>query len=85
MSINIKNPRVHELARRAAALTGESQTSVIERALLRLLDDLEGAGKTSDRWAQIDRILADAHERARRTESRAITTEDLYDETGLPR
>lgn len=37
MSLNIKNQRVHDLARQAAAATGRSQTSVIELALERLL------------------------------------------------
>jgi antitoxin VapB len=59
MSINIKNPRVHELARRAAALTGQSQTSVIEAALVRFLDDLEGEEGPNRPRARIDWILAD--------------------------
>ena len=33
MSLNIKNERVHELAREAARRTGMNQTSVIEAAL----------------------------------------------------
>ena len=41
MSLNIKNERVHELAREAARRTGKSQTRVIEEALEKLLADLE--------------------------------------------
>ena len=33
MSLNIKNERVHALAREAARITGKSQTGVIEEAL----------------------------------------------------
>jgi antitoxin VapB len=85
MSINIKNPRVHELARQAAALTGQSQTSVIETALERLLAELQTADTIESRGARIDHILADAHRRARITEGDGITVEDLYDDAGLPR
>ena len=85
MSINIKNPRVHELARRAAALTGESQTSVIERALLRLLNELEAESSVDSRRARVDRILADIHRRVSESDLDAISIDDLYDESGLPR
>ncbi|MGH3425128.1 MAG: type II toxin-antitoxin system VapB family antitoxin, partial [Nocardioidaceae bacterium] len=37
MSLNIKNERVHDLAREAAQRTGRTQTSVIEEALAQLL------------------------------------------------
>ena len=37
MSLNIKNERVHDLAREAAQRTGQSQTRVIEVALLEYL------------------------------------------------
>lgn len=37
MSLNIKNPHVHELAREAARVTGKTQTGAIEEALERLL------------------------------------------------
>lgn len=40
MGLNIKNPRVHELAREAARRTGKSQTGAVEEALERLLEDL---------------------------------------------
>jgi antitoxin VapB len=85
VSINIKNPRVHELARRAAALTGESQTSVIERALLRLLDELDADTHAESKRAHVDRILADIHRRVSESDLNAMTIDDLYDESGLPR
>jgi antitoxin VapB len=85
MSINIKNPRVHELAKRAAKLTGETQTSVIERALERLLDELEAADSQPARRARIDRILADVDARLTDADRQALSTDDLYDDNGLPR
>ena len=40
MSLNIKNPRVHQLAREAAQRTGLTQTGAIELALERLLTEV---------------------------------------------
>ena len=85
MSLNIKNERVHQLARDAAARTGLSQTSVIEEALvqyLRRLDDEQGAKRR-----RVDEILADIDARLTdkdRDEMRAFA-EDMYDDLGLPR
>lgn len=78
MSLNIKNERVHALAREAAQRTGRNQTSAIELALERLLrelDDREGDDvrlslihSMQDAFAQVD-----------------LSTDDLYDDAGLPR
>lgn len=83
MSLNIKNERVHALAREAARRTGQSQTSVIEEALTRLLEQV------SERRADtgIDRaqaIAADFEHRLSATDRRRLTTDDIYDEHGLP-
>lgn len=64
MSVNIRNPRVHELARQAAALTGETQTSVIERALVKLLEELEAESSAESRRRRVERILADIDRRS---------------------
>lgn len=86
MALNIKNPRVQELARRAAEATGRTQVSVMEEALERFL-----AGATQVR-------TADANDRAR-TLIAQLQAEfgpedlagahadlaDLYDSDGLPR
>lgn len=40
MSLNIKNERTHALVRELAALTGMSQTSAVEDAVRRRLDEL---------------------------------------------
>lgn len=82
MSLNIKNERVHALAREAAAKTGKSQTSVIEEALRRYLDQLERERRDRDR--ELDTLLEEIH-RIVRTLPPGMTTDDLYDpETGLP-
>ncbi|GAA3678927.1 hypothetical protein GCM10022237_42820 [Nocardioides ginsengisoli] len=90
MSLNIKNPHVHELARQAARVTGKTQTGAIEEALERLLaaygadpveaDRLRRAEKLraiAIRWEDLPEIEGD---------DRIRSVEDLYDpETGLPR
>ena len=84
MSLNIKNPRVHELAREAARRFGMSQTSVIEEALVRLLAT---RAETDDdaRRARVAGILADVDRRIT-DDRRAVLLrhEDLYDDAGLP-
>lgn len=85
MSLNIKNPRVHELAREAARRTGKSQTSVIEEALERYVRDLDEQGRS--RLDRVDWILRDVDARltdADRAAVRRVLLE-MYDEaTGLP-
>jgi antitoxin VapB len=78
MSLNIKNERVHALARRASQITGRSQTSVIEIALEELLTRLQ----ERERSASADVLLAGL-QRDIQTRGR-LSTEDLYDESGLP-
>ncbi|WP_232678060.1 type II toxin-antitoxin system VapB family antitoxin [Nocardioides sp. R-C-SC26] len=83
MSLNIKNPRVHELAREAARRTGKTQTSVIEEALEQLLRGLPDEDSRADRaWAWYRRMAAG------RTDEERVALRaaegDLYDEDGLP-
>ena len=83
MSLNIKNPRVHQLARLAAGRTGLSQTSAVERALEEMLARLDEAPR-ADRRERVERILADVHARLSEPQRSALTTDPLYDERGLP-
>ena len=89
MGLNIKNERVHELAREAARVTGGSQTSAIEQALVALLREHGRDPAETQRAARVERMLAmGARFRSEeRTPTRGIVAvEDLYDEaTGLPR
>lgn len=87
MSLNIKNETTHELVRRLAALTGQSQTSAVEDAVRRRLAELESekASLEERRRSRIDELIAEAH----RLPLNGPTTEeilaDMYDEMGLPR
>jgi antitoxin VapB len=86
MSLNIKNDRVHALAREAARRTGQSQTSVIEDALTRLLADLDTPPAVS-RLKNVDVVL-ERVDAIMTDEIRAAIHADfdeLYDESGLPR
>lgn len=86
--MNIKNERVHNLAREAARIAGKTQTAVIEEALERLLRDYAadpdeaGVARTLER---IRGIAADYAEHPGRGDLAINRVEDLYDEgTGLP-
>ncbi len=87
MSLNIKNERVHALAREAARRTGKSQTSVIEEALERLLADLDySPAAVEARTAALHAIVEDFQSRMTPADRDRLTTDWLYDdETGLPR
>ncbi len=77
MSPNIKNERVHALAREAARRTGMTQTSVIETALQRLLAELaDDAGTLDDLIAGLQTDIG---------RHGPLSTDDLYDEACLPR
>jgi|KBSMisStandDraft_5_1062788.scaffolds.fasta_scaffold554855_2 antitoxin VapB len=85
-TLNIKNPRVYELARELAEATGGSMTSVIELALQQMLERVQrerSAGVTA-RLAEIEAIVARTAPLLRNLP--ADPTEFLYDpDTGLPR
>lgn len=89
MAMNIKNERVHELAREAARRTGTTQTSVLETALEQYLDTLGERDAMSGPAAKLARArdivdlmrasMSDADREAMRTD-----VEEMYDEHGLP-
>jgi antitoxin VapB len=83
MSLNIKNERVHDLAREAARRSGESQTRVIELALLHYLSSLPDSSTLARR--RVDLVLADVDFRLAGSADAGIGVEELYDEVGLPR
>lgn len=89
MGLNIKNERVHDLARQAAEVTGKSQTGAIEEALTRLLADhgVDAAQRRIAAKVDVIRGIALAYEAAAGDPGREIRrVEDLYDDaTGLPR
>ena len=83
MGLNIKNEHVHALAREAAARTGQTQTSVIETALERLLAELDKPDPEVMR-AKVDAILAAVDAEMTDEMRAALLADDLYDENGLP-
>ncbi|NLT53323.1 MAG: type II toxin-antitoxin system VapB family antitoxin [Actinomycetales bacterium] len=88
MGLNIKNQRVHDLAREAARVTGKSQTAAIEEALTHLLREHQVDPQERDVARTVDLVRAIALEYSQDPglEDRAVRrVEDLYDETGLPR
>ena len=89
MSLNIKNERVHQLAKEAARVTGKSQTGAIEEALERLLRDYGADPKRAEAARKVDavrRIVAEYQADPGRSNPGLMAIEDLYDEsTGLPR
>ncbi|MFI7002860.1 type II toxin-antitoxin system VapB family antitoxin [Nocardia sp. NPDC050175] len=82
MGLNIKNEKVHALVREAAERTGMSQTSVVEEALKRMLKELDAEQHT--RLEDLRLIVADIHTIMRESGQPPLTTDDLYDDEGLP-
>lgn len=84
MAINIKNPRVVELVRRAAQVSGQSQVSALEDALEHFLREIEqpksGAdGRVSEILARVDAVMTPVDAAAIREDM-----DNLYDDEGLP-
>lgn len=87
MGLNIKNARVHDLARRAAEVTGKTQTGAIEEALERLLwaysVDPDGGAKQA-RIDVVQRLAAEYRGTPAVGVPEIRSIGDLYDESGLP-
>jgi antitoxin VapB len=87
MSLNIKNERVHALAREAARRTGATQTSAIEQALEHLLASLDARADDEGRRRRLTALMAEI--RAETTEQDKAeaqrTMDEMYDAHGLPR
>jgi|CXWJ01.1.fsa_nt_gi antitoxin VapB len=85
MSLNIKNERTHALVRQLADRTGLSQTSVVEEAVRRWLEELET--EPSTRLARVDAIVRQIQVELTDDEREALmqASDDMYDESGLPR
>lgn len=84
MSLNIKNERVHELAREAAQLSGKSQTAVVQEALEDwLARHPDASGRT--RIERAREIVADMQQRWRNGADPTFSVDDLYGDDGLPR
>ncbi|SNC63467.1 antitoxin VapB [Kytococcus aerolatus] len=91
MALNIKNERVHQLARQAAELQGTTQTGALERALEEFLERHgaeadAGAGERGDRLARATLLVEQIRCGIEQGEgSLAEGLVELYDADGLPR
>ncbi|HEX5970043.1 MAG TPA: type II toxin-antitoxin system VapB family antitoxin [Intrasporangium sp.] len=89
MGLNIKNERVHALAREAARVTGKNQTSAIEEALELLLRAYGADPHEAGVARKVDTVTRLVHEYQAdpgNEQPMIRAVEDLYDEaTGLPR
>lgn len=84
MGLNIKNEEAHRLAKRLAALTGESMTAAVTEAIRERLEHVRRAKHDS----LTDRLLAIGKRTAKHLKEpyrSADHAELLYDEHGLPR
>lgn len=83
MSLNIKNDEAHRLAQELAALTGESMTTAVTRAMRERLERVRRERNT----ALSDRLLAIGKDCAPRLKEPFRSDEHgdlLYGENGLP-
>lgn len=87
MSLNIKNEHVHDLARRAAALSGMSQTAVVEVALEQFIESRSTRGEAPSKRDRVRRLRAWLDATITDEDRAAIdeTMAEMYDESGLPR
>lgn len=87
MSLNIKNERVHEMVRRLAELTGQSQTGAVEDAVRRRLDEMDGAKEKqrAEKLAAIARIVEEFNRDLSPSPTYEEIIDDMYDDMGLPR
>ena len=83
MGMNIKSQRAHELARRAAALTGTSQTGAVEHALEQYLRSLEQQQDAAT--VRVRDVIASLDARLTDRDREALRSAELYDDLGLPK
>lgn len=89
MAMNIKNERVHALAREAARRSGGTQTSALEAALeqyLQTLGDEGSASEAEDKLARAKRIVVEMRDSLTDEDRDAMRADldEMYDEQGLP-
>jgi antitoxin VapB len=84
MSLNLKNDEAHKLARELSAITGESMTEAVTRAVRERLHRVkrERTGSLSERLLEIGKDCASRlQEPVKSLDHDAL----LYDENGLPK
>ncbi len=85
MSLNIKNPEAHDLAKELAKLTGESMSTAVTEAIRERRDRL--AGKSDEE--RLERVMSISRDFAARLKVKGVDLPDhgdlLYGEDGLPK
>lgn len=92
MGLNIKNERAHELVRQLARREGISQTSAVEDAVRRRLDELAEHDKRDDkaefqrRYIELTRIAGEFNAGLSDEQREGLLHPEgwLYDDEGLP-
>jgi antitoxin VapB len=88
MGMNIKDPRVHAMARELAARRGSTVTEAVRRALASELERCEHPGNERSRAAKLEAVRHIAASFAalplRDPRSVGQIRADLYDDNGLP-
>lgn len=88
MQLNIKNDEAYAKAKELAALTGESLTEAVTRALEERLEKyvVRQKSSTEEKRRRIDVLLAEIDAMpSQDSRSSKELTDDLYDEYGLPK
>ncbi len=78
-TMNIKDPRVHELAHRLATLRGSTATAAVREALEAAL------AEETDHHLDRRQALKQLQARVRPTANDWVEQDELYDESGVPR
>jgi len=86
MSLNIKNPETHELARELAALLHTTVTSAVTLASKESIATRETGSQALNKVERLRAISARAAARVQATSGRDLhdVTDGLYDVQGLP-
>ncbi len=85
MSLNIKNPETHRLAKELAGLTGESMTEAITTAVRERLERIREAENGGGMAERIHAIAAEMRARLPEDFFDVEHGDLLYDEDGLPK
>ena len=87
MALNIKNEQTHQLVKRLAQLTEQSQTRAVEDAVRRRLLELERErGLPDHQWSKVEAVIGRAHQHLTSEQKAALANaeDEIYDEHGLP-
>ncbi len=86
MSLNIKNPKAHELAERVPRLTGETLTEAVTNALRERLERIENVGAVEEeRFRELKAMVKDSRRLWLEPNLSSEHGDLLYDELGLPK